>query len=113
MKTLNVALPGRAYDIVIGSGLLKECGERIRAVTKAETIAVVTDSNVAPLYLQQVENSLKAVCDQLVITADTAEDSTVQSLRSVVETQDSTCRVAVSLPASANPRSTERNYYLR
>ena len=60
MKTLNVALPGRAYDIVIGSDLLKECGERIRAVTKAETVAVVTDSNVAPLYLQQVENSLKA-----------------------------------------------------
>ena len=60
MKTLNVALPGRAYDIVIGSDLLKECGERIRAVTKAETVAVVTDSHVAPLYLQQVENSLKA-----------------------------------------------------
>ncbi len=60
MKTLTVNLPGRAYDIKIGSGLLDRCGEQIRAVTQAETLAVVTDSNVAPLYLQRVEDSLRA-----------------------------------------------------
>lgn len=60
MEKLTVALPGRAYDICIGRGLLSQCGERIRKVTNAETLAVVTDSNVAPLYLEQVEISLRA-----------------------------------------------------
>ena len=60
MKTLTVNLPGRAYDIKIGSGLLSQCGALIRAVTGAETLAVVTDSNVAPLYLRRVEDSLRA-----------------------------------------------------
>ena len=60
METLKVTLPGRSYEILIGGGLLDGCGERIRAVTGAETVAVVTDSNVAPLYLRQVEESLRA-----------------------------------------------------
>ena len=60
METLKVTLPGRSYEILIGGGLLDGCGARIRAVTGAEMAAVVTDSNVAPLYLRQVEESLRA-----------------------------------------------------
>ena len=60
MEQLTVDLPGRSYDILIGRGLLDACGERIRAVTGAQMLAVVTDSNVAPLYLQRVEDSLRA-----------------------------------------------------
>ena len=61
MKTLTVALPGREYDILIGQGLLDQAGERCRAVLpRAERLFVVTDSNVAPLYLERVENSLAA-----------------------------------------------------
>jgi len=60
MKTLTVPLPGKEYEIVIGPGLLRQAGERIRAVTpKAERLFVVTDSNVAPLYLGQLVESLK------------------------------------------------------
>jgi 3-dehydroquinate synthase len=59
MKSLTVDLPGRAYEIQIGSGILSTCGAQIRAVTKSETLAVVTDSNVAPLYLAAVEESLR------------------------------------------------------
>ena len=55
MKTLTVALPGREYDIFIEKGLLARAGEYCRAVLpKARRLAVVTDSNVAPLYLEQV-----------------------------------------------------------
>ena len=46
MRNLTVELPGRAYDIKIGSGLLGRCGELLRPVTRAERLAVVTDSNV-------------------------------------------------------------------
>ncbi|MBO5727580.1 MAG: 3-dehydroquinate synthase [Oscillospiraceae bacterium] len=60
MKALTVALPGREYDIKIETGLLDKAGACCRAVLpKAKRVAVVTDSNVAPLYLQRVYNSLK------------------------------------------------------
>ena len=59
--SLTVALPGRDYDICIERGLLEKAGERIRAVLpKAQRLAVVSDTNVAPLYAEQVLNSLTA-----------------------------------------------------
>ncbi|MBE6956014.1 MAG: 3-dehydroquinate synthase [Ruminococcaceae bacterium] len=61
MKTLTVALPGREYNIHIQSGLMDRAGEHIRTVCpRARRLAVVTDSNVAPLYFQRVERSLTA-----------------------------------------------------
>ena len=61
MKTLTVALPGREYDIHIGPGLLAGAGEAIRSVCpKARRLFVVTDSNVAPLYLDKLLDSLTA-----------------------------------------------------
>ena len=61
MKTLTVALPGREYDILIEKGLLDRAGEYCRAVLpKARRLAVVTDSNVAALYLQRVQTALEA-----------------------------------------------------
>ncbi len=61
MKALTVALPGREYDILIERGLLDAAGEHIRAVCpSARRLFVITDGNVAPLYLDRVEGSLKA-----------------------------------------------------
>lgn len=61
MKTLTVNLPGREYDILIERGLLSQAGERVRAVLpKAQKLAVVTDSNVSPLYGGLVLDSLTA-----------------------------------------------------
>ena len=52
MKTLTVTLPGRSYDILIGSGLLHQAGQQLRPVLpRAKKLFVVTDSNVAPIYL--------------------------------------------------------------
>ena len=61
MKQLTVALPGREYDILIQPGLLDEAGARCRQVLPhALRLAMVTDSNVAPLYAARVEQSLAA-----------------------------------------------------
>ena len=61
MKTLTVALPGRAYEILIERGLLDQAGARCRAaLPRAGWLFVVTDSNVAPLYLERVRASLAA-----------------------------------------------------
>jgi len=47
------------YTVTIGPGLLKECGPRLREAVPQCHMAVVTDSTVAPLYLETVKNSLR------------------------------------------------------
>ncbi|QGM46496.1 3-dehydroquinate synthase [Methylocystis heyeri] len=59
-ENVRVGLGERSYDIVIGSGLLAQAGERIAAVAPGAACAIVTDSNVAALYLPALEDSLKA-----------------------------------------------------
>lgn len=49
------------YDVRIGSGIVQFLGEKCRTVRAAEhatQIAVITDSNVSPLYLSAVKESL-------------------------------------------------------
>lgn len=70
MKTLNVNLPGRSYDILMERGLLSRAGELCRAaLPKASRLFVVTDSTVGPLYLNRIIPSLEnagfesAICE--------------------------------------------------
>jgi shikimate kinase/3-dehydroquinate synthase len=57
---VRVDLPGRAYDIAIGSNLLDEAGERIAALAPGAACAIVTDETVAGIHLPVLEDSLKA-----------------------------------------------------
>ncbi len=69
MTTLNIPLPGRAYDILIQSGLLDDVGVHCRGVLPhAEKLVVVTDSNVAPLYAHRVKCSLESAGFSVHIT---------------------------------------------
>lgn len=58
MKTLRVNAGG-GYDILIERGLLKNCGEKIKSVVSAKKAAVISDTNVAPIYLETVEKSVQ------------------------------------------------------
>lgn len=52
---------GAGYAVEIGSGLLPAVGERLRALCpRAKRATVVTDTNVAPLYLETLSESLAA-----------------------------------------------------
>ena len=60
MKTHHIDQGSRSYDIHIAPGLLDRVGEEIRKVCpKAKRIAIITDTNVEPLYGARVENSLE------------------------------------------------------
>ena len=48
----------RVYDIIIDKGLLDRAGELAAEVKKPCRAAILTDSNVAPLYLSRLEASL-------------------------------------------------------
>jgi 3-dehydroquinate synthase len=56
--TVDVALGERAYDIVIGRGVLQSLGARVAALRPGARTAVVTDRTVARHWLAQTENSL-------------------------------------------------------
>ena len=59
MKILHVGLADRSYDIHIAPGLLREAGTYCRAVLpRARRLALVSDSNTAPLYARDVLESL-------------------------------------------------------
>ena len=49
-RTIRVDLAGRAYDIVIGPGLLDHAGELAAGLLAAPRVIIVSDQTVAPLY---------------------------------------------------------------
>ncbi len=59
-ETVNVALPGREYDVIIGSGLLAEAGAYLAPMLARPRVAVVTDENVAALHLDALRAGLAA-----------------------------------------------------
>lgn len=57
---VHVELGDRAYDIAVGEALLANAGAMIRKVLPASRVVIVTDANVAPLYLAPLQDSLRA-----------------------------------------------------
>jgi len=57
MKTLNVDLGDRSYPIFIGAGILKD-KDLIQPYIKGKTTSVVTNTTVAPLYLDLLHQSI-------------------------------------------------------
>ncbi|MHB2168357.1 3-dehydroquinate synthase [Alsobacter sp. R-9] len=58
-ETVHVPLPGRAYDIVIGSGLIGSAGERIAALAPGAACGIVSDTAVADIHLLALRESLE------------------------------------------------------
>jgi 3-dehydroquinate synthase len=58
-SALKVELGDRGYDILVGGNLLDQAGEFIRPVASLQKAVIVTDSNVAPLYLSRLQASLE------------------------------------------------------
>lgn len=65
MRTVTVSA-SNTYEVHIGSGLLAALGQQISGVLKAQKAAIVSDSNVWPLYGSLAENSLKNAGFQVV-----------------------------------------------
>ncbi len=58
MKTLTIQLKERSYPIYIGKGLLGQI-HLIESHLKQKHVAIVTNTTVAPLYLDQIMNLLQ------------------------------------------------------
>ena len=58
MTTVSVRA-SRSYEVKVGRGLLDTLGAEAAALLKGRTAAIVSDSNVAPLYLDRTKASLE------------------------------------------------------
>jgi len=59
-RKVRVELAERAYDILIGEGLIAQAGPRIAALFPRARAAIVTDENVAAHWLAPLQQSLAA-----------------------------------------------------
>ncbi len=59
-RTVHVPLGSRAYDVLIGPGLLAQAGSRIRPLLKRPKVAVLTDETVAEKHLEGLRAGLAA-----------------------------------------------------
>ena len=60
MRNVHVELGSKSYDIEIERGLLPHVGSKVRLLLpKAEKIAIITDSNIGPLYASVLRESLE------------------------------------------------------
>lgn len=59
-EQVHVNLPGRAYDVIIGTGLLGEAGARIAPLLNRPKVFVVTDDTVGGLHLNGLQEGLAA-----------------------------------------------------
>jgi len=78
IEIVNVALGARAYDIVIGRGVLESLGARIAALKPGARAAIVTDDNVATHCLPAARASLAAAgiaAAEIVVPAGEASKS--------------------------------------
>jgi 3-dehydroquinate synthase len=60
-ECINVDLGERNYDIIIGSKLLNEAGILIKPIIRSGRAIIITDENIAPLYLRILKSSMERV----------------------------------------------------
>jgi 3-dehydroquinate synthase len=75
---VDVALGARAYDIVIGRGLLASLGARMAALRPGAKASIVTDENVARAHLEAAQKSLQAAgvaCAHVIVPAGESSKS--------------------------------------
>jgi len=57
---IGASVSGHRYRVLIGKGLLKQLGKQARKSFSCKTCAIISDSNVAPLFAERVKKSLTA-----------------------------------------------------
>jgi len=87
VETVEVGLGDRAYDIMIGSGLIARAGQEIARRMPSLRVAVVTDANVAAAHLAPLSDSLsEAGIGATAITLEPGEKTkSFEALQAVVD----------------------------
>jgi 3-dehydroquinate synthase len=81
-RTISVKLAGGVYEIAVEPGLLAKVGQRVRGLSQSGKAAVVTDSDVEPLHLGALKQSLQAAGFESIVAVMPAGEAN-KSLTSV------------------------------
>jgi len=84
MKTLQVSLGDRSYPIYIGEGLLFQ-SELLTQHIKGSEVLVVSNTTIAPLYLQQVLDCLTDYRCESVVLPDGEEFKTLEVMNQIFD----------------------------
>ncbi|ABL02117.1 3-dehydroquinate synthase [Candidatus Ruthia magnifica str. Cm (Calyptogena magnifica)] len=82
MKTLNLDLQEKSYPIYIGQDLLSE-GKLLTKHISGKQVMIVTNTTVAPLYLEKVQNLLLSFEFAQVILPDGEKYKTLDTLNCI------------------------------
>lgn len=85
MKKLTVNAMSSSYDIIIEQGTISRCADFIAPLVRGKRIMIVTDTNVAPLYLDTVKNSFNGtdfeICSHTFVAGEQSKHlSTVSDI---------------------------------
>lgn len=86
MKTVRVSA-SKEYNVIIGKGILSSLGEKCVSLFGRSKAAIITDSNVAPLWLDKASESLKtAGIDAVTYVFPAGEESkNIHTLTDILE----------------------------
>lgn len=86
MERINVNA-SVVYDVLIGTGLIKDCGELTGQIVKPCTACIITDDNVAGYYLDTVKSSYESAGFQ-VVTFVFANGENSKNLKTISDIQE-------------------------
>lgn len=86
MRTLNVSLGDRSYPIHIGHGLLRSDQLWVN-VLPSKRVAIVSNSTVAPLYLEALQSTLQraGIHASTIIVGDGEQYKTLDTLNAIYD----------------------------
>ncbi|WP_040727321.1 3-dehydroquinate synthase [Thiomicrorhabdus sp. Kp2] len=84
MKTLKVELGDRSYPIFIGQGLMGNA-ELVKPYVKGQQVLIVTNTTVAPLYLEACKKAFADFNVQSVVLPDGEEYKNLETLNLVFD----------------------------
>ncbi|QCU91017.1 3-dehydroquinate synthase [Thiomicrorhabdus sediminis] len=84
MKTLHVDLDERSYPIFIGQGLMGQA-ELVKPYVKGKQVLIVTNTTVAPLYLESCEKAFAEFDVHSVVLPDGEQYKNLQTLNLVFD----------------------------
>ena len=83
MQRLDVALGDRSYPIYIGAGLLRQAADLVGAGLSKQTL-IVSNTVVAPLYLEKLLGGLPDITTRPIIVADGEQHKTLKTLNAII-----------------------------
>lgn len=84
MKTLTVELGERSYPIFIGQGLIHQA-ELVKPYVTGTQVLIVSNTTVAPLYLEQVKETFSDFDVQTVVLPDGEQYKTLEVLNQIFD----------------------------